>query len=176
MTRRDPVWGSGIHTGRGGAAHLLGRAAPPAVLVVLVALVQLCNLLLGRLPSFYGEPLTLQRLLGFVMAPVAWLMGIPWEEAALSGSLMGTKTVLNEFLAYVDLSKLPQDALSERSRLIMTYAMCGFANFGSIAVTIGGISGLAPERRKDFATCGFRSMIGGALAAFMTASIAGMLI
>ena len=146
-----------------------------AMLVVLVALVQLCNLLLGRLPSFYGEPLTLQRLLGFVMAPVTWLMGIPWEEAAVSGSLMGIKTVLNEFLAYVALSELPQEALSERSRLIMTYAMCGFANFGSLGIMIGGMAAMAPERRDEIVQLGLKSIVAGTIATCKTGAIIGII-
>ena len=146
-----------------------------AMLVVLVALVQLCNLLLGRLPSFYGEPLTLQRLLGFVMAPVTWLMGIPWEEAAVSGSLMGIKTVLNEFLAYVALSELPQEALSERSRVIMTYAMCGFANFGSLGIMIGGMAAMAPERRDEIVQLGLKSIVAGTIATCKTGAIIGII-
>jgi CNT family concentrative nucleoside transporter len=160
-----------ITQGTTSAIHLLINII--AMLVVLVALVQLCNLLLGRLPSFYEEPLTLERLLGFVMAPVAWLMGIPWEEAAVSGSLMGTKTVLNEFLAYVELSKLPQDALSERSRLIMTYAMCGFANFGSLGIMIGGMAAMAPERRDEIVQLGLKSIVAGTIATCMTGAIIG---
>jgi CNT family concentrative nucleoside transporter len=108
-----------------------------AMLVVLVAIVHLLNLFLGLLPHVSGGPITFQRLLGFMMAPVTWLLGIPWSEAQISGALMGTKTVLNELLAYLDLARLPESALSVRSRLIMTYAMCGFANFGSLGIMIG---------------------------------------
>ena len=146
-----------------------------AMLIAFIALVHLMNWILSPLPSFGGEPLTLQRILGWLCAPLAWVMGVPWKDAHTVGILIGEKTIFNEFVAYGSLMQC-KDALSDRSFTIATYALCGFANFGSIAVTIGGISGLAPERRKDFATYGFRSMIGGALAAFMTASIAGMLI
>jgi CNT family concentrative nucleoside transporter len=146
-----------------------------AMLVVLVALVQLSNLLLGCLPSFYEEPLTLQRLLGFVMAPITWLMGIPWEETTISGSLMGTKTVLNEFLAYVALSELPQEALSERTRLIMTYAMCGFANFGSLGIMIGGLTAMAPERRNEIVQLGLKSVVAGTIATCMTGAVIGII-
>ena len=114
-----------------------------AMLVVLVALVHLVNLILGLLPEMGGRALTLQRILGVVMAPVVWLMGIPWAEATTAGALMGTKTILNEFLAYLDLSKLPPEALADRSKLIMTYAMCGFANPGSLGIMIGGLGTMA---------------------------------
>ena len=109
-----------------------------AMLLVLVALVHLANAILSVIPDIAGAPVTLQRVLGILMAPVCWLMGIPWSEAATAGSLMGIKTVLNEFIAYIELSKLPAGALSERSRLIMLYAMCGFANFASLGIMIAG--------------------------------------
>jgi len=109
------------------------------------------------------------------MAPVVWLIGIPWSEAREAGALMGVKTVLNELLAYLELVSLPEASLSERSRLIMTYALCGFANFGSIAITLGGIGGIAPSRRKDLARFGLLAMVGGALASFTTAALAGIL-
>src|SRR5262249_32475326 len=118
-----------------------------AMLLVMVALVQLVNVLIGFLPHLGGQPLTLQRLLGFVMSPVVWLFGIPWSQAQTAGSLMGTKTILNEFLAFLDMAKLPQGALDDRSRLIMTYALTSFANFGSLGILIGGLGSLAPERR-----------------------------
>src|SRR5919206_115463 len=116
------------------------------MLIVLVALVYLANAMLGLLPEVAG-PITLQRLLGYAMAPLCWLLGVPWAEAATAGALMGVKTVLNEFIAYVQLAGLPADALSPRSRLIMLYAMCGFANFGSLGIMIGGLATMAPERR-----------------------------
>jgi CNT family concentrative nucleoside transporter len=145
-----------------------------AMLIVLVALVNLANQLLGLLPGIGGEPLTLQGLLGYVMSPVVWLMGIPWSEAHTAGALMGTKTVLNEFIAYVDLAHLPAGALSERSRIIMTYAMCGFANFGSLGIMIGGLGGMAPERRKEIIALGLRSIVAGTLATCMTGAVVGM--
>src|ERR1700709_920228 len=119
-----------------------------AMLLVLVALVYLANAILGLLPDIGGARISLQRLLGYLMAPVCWLMGLPWPQAITAGSLMGTKTVLNELIAYVDLSKLGTDALDPRSRLIMLYAMCGFANFASLGIIIGGPGTLAPERRE----------------------------
>ncbi len=124
-----------------------------------------------------GQALTLERILGWICAPIAWIIGVEWKDAPTVGTLLGEKTIFNEFVAYQHFLKGDVYAsLTERSRVITTYALCGFANFGSIAVMIGGVSGLAPERRKDFAKYGLRSMIGGALAAFMTAAIAGMLI
>ena len=128
-----------------------------AMLLVLVALVYLVNAALGLLPEIGGAKISLQRLLGLVMAPVCWLMGLPWPQAITAGSLMGTKTVLNELIAYVELSKLSSDALDPRSRLIMLYAMCGFANFGSLGIMISGLSTLAPERRKDVISLGLKS-------------------
>ena len=115
-----------------------------AMLLVLVALVYLANAILGLLPEIGGAKISLQRLLGYLMAPVCWLMGLPWSQAITAGSLMGTKTVLNELIAYVDLSKLGPDALDPRSRLIMLYAMCGFANFASLGIMIGGLGTMAP--------------------------------
>ena len=101
-----------------------------------------------------GAPISLQRMLGYVMAPVCWLMGLPWPQAVTAGSLMGTKTVLNELIAYVDLSKLAPDALDPRSKLIMLYAMCGFANFGSLGIMIAGLGTMAPERREEINALG----------------------
>jgi concentrative nucleoside transporter, CNT family len=144
------------------------------MLIVLVAIVSLANLILALLPHIAGEPLTLQGLLGYVMSPVVWLMGIPWSEAHTAGALMGTKTVLNEFIAYVDLAHLPAGALSERSRLIMTYAMCGFANFGSLGIMIGGLGGMAPERREEIIALGLKSIVAGTLATCMTGAVVGI--
>ena len=146
-----------------------------AMLVVLVALVHLINLILGLLPDISGRALTLDRVLGVLMAPVVWLMGVPWAEANTAGALMGTKTILNEFLAYLDLSKLPADALGERSKLIMTYAMCGFANPGSLGIMIGGLGTMAPERRDEIVALGLRSIVAGTLATSMTGAVVGLI-
>ncbi len=146
-----------------------------AMLIVLVALVHLVNLILGLLPDLGGRPVTLQRLLGILMAPVVWLMGIPWQEAPAAGALMGTKTILNEFLAYLDMSRLAKGTLSPRSLLIMTYAMCGFANPGSLGIMIGGMGTMAPERRDDIVGLGFRSIVAGTLATCMTGAVVGIL-
>lgn len=146
-----------------------------ALLVVLVALVTLVNLALGLLPPIAGEAVTLQRALGYVMAPLTWLAGIPWSEAPVAGSLMGTKTILNEFIAYIDLSKLDPGALSERSRIIMTYALCGFANLGSLGILIGGLGAMIPERRAEIAGLGMKSIVSGTLATLATGATVGMI-
>ncbi len=146
-----------------------------AMLIVLVALVHLLNLMLGLLPDIGGRPVSLQRLLGLIMAPVVWLMGIPWKEAPTAGALMGTKTVLNEFLAYLDMSRLPQGALNPKSILIMTYAMCGFANPGSLGIMIGGMGTMAPEKRDEIVSLGLRSIIAGTLATCMTGAVVGII-
>lgn len=144
-----------------------------AMLVVAVALVALVNGVLGGLPDIAGAPLTLERMLGWVMAPVAFVMGIPWSEAATAGGLLGVKIVLNEFLAYLQFAALPADALSEKSKLIMTYALCGFANFGSLGIMIGGLATMCPERRDEIVALGGRSLIAGVLALCLTGTVAG---
>jgi concentrative nucleoside transporter, CNT family len=147
-----------------------------AMLVVLVALVYLANAILGVLPTVGGAPITLQRLLGLVMAPVCWLMGIPWSEAMTAGGLMGIKTILNEFIAYVELAKLPADALDPRSRLIMLYAMCGFANFGSLGIMMGGLATMVPERRDDVVALGLKSIVSGTLVTCLMGAIVGTIV
>jgi CNT family concentrative nucleoside transporter len=147
-----------------------------AMLIVLVALVSLVNMLLGALlPQVGGAALSLQRIFGWVMAPVAWLVGIPWAEAAQAGALFGTKTVLNEFLAYLEMARLPAEALSPRSRLLLTYALCGFANFGSVGIMVGGLHAMVPERRRDIVVLATRSIVSGTLATCMTAAWVGAL-
>jgi concentrative nucleoside transporter, CNT family len=145
------------------------------MLIVLVALVSLANQALGLLPQLGGAPLSLERLLGWLLAPVAWAIGIPWSEAAQAGSLLGTKTILNELLAYLQLSNLPDGALSERSRLIMTYALCGFANFGSLGIMLGGLNAMVPERRSEIVALGLRSIVSGTLATCMTGAVIGLI-
>ena len=146
-----------------------------AMLIAFVALVHALNWGLSLLPAVAGAPLSLERMLGWVCAPLAWVLGVEWKDAPLVGMLLGKKIVLNEFLAYSDLQALKAQ-LSPRSTIIATYALCGFANFGSVAVQIGGVGGLVPSRREVFARYGLRAMIGGALATLMTATIAGILI
>jgi concentrative nucleoside transporter, CNT family len=146
-----------------------------AMLIVLVALVHLGNAILGLLPDAGGKAISLQRLLGYAMAPVCWLMGLPWPQAVTAGALMGVKTVLNELIAYVDLSKLGPDTLDPRSRLIMLYAMCGFANFGSLGIMIGGLGTMAPERRDEINSLGLKSIVSGTLTTCLMGAIVGVL-
>ena len=146
-----------------------------AMLVVTIALVSLVNSALGLLPDIAGAPVTLQRLFAYVFRPVVWLIGIPGEQTPAASGLMGTKTVLNEFIAYVDLAHLPQGALDERSRLIMTYALCGFANFGSLGILVGGMGAMVPERRPEIVALGLRSILSGTLATCMSGAVVGLL-
>jgi CNT family concentrative nucleoside transporter len=160
---------------RGTAAGLELLLNIIAMLVVLVALVHLANAILGLLPDVGGAAVTLQRVLGLLMAPVCWLMGVPWSQAVTAGSLMGIKTVLNELIAYVELSKLPADALDPRARLIMLYALCGFANFGSLGIMIGGLTVMAPERRADIISLGGKSIVSGTLTTCLMGAIVGVI-
>jgi len=146
-----------------------------AILIVFVALVKLANIGLGQLPDVMGGPVTLERLLGMLMAPVVWLIGVPWSEAGTAGSLMGIKIVLNEFLAYIKFSSLPEAALSPKTRIIMTYAMCSFANLGSLGILIAGLGSLCPERRDEIVDMGVRALVAGVLASLMTGAVVGML-
>jgi len=146
-----------------------------AMLLVLVALVHMANALLGLLPDLFGAPITLQRLLGYAMAPLCWLMGIPWAEAPAAGALMGIKTILNEFIAYMDLMATPADALSPRSRLIMLYALCGFANFASLGIMIGGLTVMVPERRAEIIALSPKSIVSGTLVTCLLGAIVGIL-
>lgn len=145
------------------------------MIIVLVAIVHLVDLALGLLPDMGGEALSLQRMLGWLMAPVVWLMGVPWEQAPAAGSLLGTKTILNELIAYVRLSGLPEGTLDPKSLLIMSYALCGFANPGSLGIMIGGLGGIAPSRRDEIVSFGLRSIIAGTLATCMTGAVVGLL-
>ena len=146
-----------------------------AMLIVLVALVHLANLVLGLMPGIGGEPVTLERMLGLAMAPVCWLMGVPWAEAVTAGGLMGVKTILNEFLAYLRMAALPPEALSARSERIMLYAMCGFANFGSLGILIGGLGTMAPSRRDEVVSLGLKSIVAGTLATCLLGAVVGIL-
>jgi CNT family concentrative nucleoside transporter len=148
-----------------------------AMLIVFVALVALANALLGVLPAVAGAPLTLERLFGWAFAPLAWAVGVPASEALTAGALLGKKTVLNEFIAYLDMARLPPDALSERSRLLMTYALCGFANFGSLGIMLGGLDALMPAaRRAELAELGLKSVLAGLLSTCITAALVGLLV
>jgi CNT family concentrative nucleoside transporter len=149
-----------------------------ALLIAFVALVALANVIIGGLGGLFGAPdLTLQAILGFLLAPLASLMGIPWADAREVGSLIGLKTIVNEFVAYQALANAINEGLiGERSAIIASYALCGFANFGSLAILLGGIQGIAPERRPEAAELGLRSIFGGTIATCMTGCLAGMII
>ena len=163
--------------GRGATDGLKLAANVGAMLIAFVSIIAMINYILGFADT------SMQALLGFIFKPLAWSMGVPWEEAGIIGSLMGEKIVLTELVAYGDLGNIlkeqaltGKEILSERSVIIASYALCGFANFGSIGIQLGGIGAMAPERRKDLAELAIKAMIGGALASWMTATIAGMLI
>ncbi len=150
------------------------------MLLAFVALITMINYPLAwvgeitGIESLIGESLSMSLILGYLLSPLAWIIGIPWSEATIVGGLIGEKIVLNEFVAYLHLGEI-KDTLSEHSVLISTYALCGFANFSSIAIQLGGIGGLAPNRRSDIARLGLRAVLGGTLATMMTATIAGVL-
>ena len=144
-----------------------------ATLVVTIAMVALVNTGLGLLPHWGGEALTLQRGFSWAFRPVLWLIGVPWQETGAAGVLMGTKTVLNEFVAYLNFATLPADAFTPHTRLILTYALCGFANFGSAGIMVGGIGMMIPHRRAEVAQLGMRSIISGTLATCMSGAVAG---
>ncbi|MFT4677555.1 MAG: CNT family concentrative nucleoside transporter [Candidatus Azotimanducaceae bacterium] len=146
-----------------------------AMLIVFSALVALANAILSSLPLLGGEVITLQAMFGLIFAPVAWLMGIPWNEAVTAGALMGSKTVLNELYAFLLMSDVPTTSLSDHSKLILTYAMCGFANFGSLGIMIAGLSGMCPSRRSDIIELAPKALIAGTLATCLTGTIAGIL-
>lgn len=146
-----------------------------AMLLVIVALVALADIILREAPMIAGTPLTVERIFGWIFAPVVWLFGIPWQEAATAGSLMGDKTVLNEFVAYLNLASLPADALDPRSRLIMLYALCGFANLGSVGIMIASISAMVPERRHEIVQLALRALVSGTMASGMTGAVIGLL-
>lgn len=146
-----------------------------SMLIVIVALVALANIILAHFPPVYGAPLTIERVFGWLFAPVVWLYGVPWKEAMTAGSLMGEKTVLNEFVAYLKLAALPQGALDPRARLIMLYAMCGFANPGSVGIMIAGMGGMIPERRSELVPLAMRALVSGTMASGLTGAIIGFL-
>ena len=150
-------------------------AAIIAMLIVLVALVTLLNMAIGLIP-IAGSPLSLQRVFAWVFRPIVWSIGVPWDQSDAASQLLGTKTVLNEFVAYLDLAHLPPGALDPRSRFIMTYALCGFANFGSLGIMLGGLTAMAPERRADIVALGSRSILSGTLATLLSGAIVGLIV
>jgi concentrative nucleoside transporter, CNT family len=146
-----------------------------ATLLVTVALVTLVNMMLGLFPDWDGAAVTLQRLFALPFRPVMWLIGVPWAETAAASTLMATKTVLNEFVAYLNFSMLPAETFSPRSRMILTYALCGFANFGSLGIMIGGLGVMVPARRQEIVGLGLRTILSGTLATCMSGAVAGAL-
>jgi CNT family concentrative nucleoside transporter len=147
-----------------------------ALLIAVVALVNLADQILALLPDIAGAPLSLERIFGLVLTPLAWLLGLPWDEAATGGDLLATKVILTELVSYLDLAALPQGALSERSRIIMTYALCGFSSFAALGILIGGLAAMVPERRGDIVALGPRSILAGLMATCSTGCVVGILI
>jgi CNT family concentrative nucleoside transporter len=160
---------------KGTADGIVFLANITAMLVVAIACVTLVNLTLSWIPPISGAAVTLQYLFAWAFRPVMWLIGVPANDIATAASLMGTKTVLNEFVAYINMAHLPPEALSEHTRLILTYAMCGFANFGSAGIMIGGMSAMCPERKHDIVGLGLRSILSGTIATCMSGAVVGML-
>ena len=145
-----------------------------AILIVFVALVALANVMLGGFWLF-GEPVTIERLLGYAFAPVAWLTGVEWADAQIAGRLLGVKLTLTEFVAFIQLGAVPEEGMSERTRMLLTYALCGFANIGSVGITVTGLSVLIPERREEVLDLVWKALFAGFLATLMTASVVGAL-
>jgi len=160
---------------RGTIDAIFPLASIIAMLLVLIALVTLVNMGLGRLPHFGGDAITLQGLLAYPFRPVMWLIGIPWDQAGTAAALMATKTVLNEFVAYLTLAGLPLDTFDPKSRLILIYALCGFANFGSLGIMIGGLGAMVPERRAEVVDLGLRSILSGTIATCLSGAVVGLL-
>lgn len=160
---------------RGAADGLQLFLAVIAMLITILALVKLVNIFLGVFPDMGGEPLSLQRILGYFFAPVTWMMGIDWQDAIPAGKLLGTKTALNEVIAFIGLSELPADTMNVHTKTILTYALCGFANLGSIGIQIGTMGTLAPERRPEIISLGFRALIAGTIASCMSGTVVGIL-
>jgi concentrative nucleoside transporter, CNT family len=148
-------------------------AAVIAMLVVMISLVTLANIILGSIGEKFGLVVTIEGVLGLVLAPVAFALGIPWHEAAVAGALIGKKVVFNELIAYLDLAAIPPDALSARTRLILTYALCGFANLGSLGIMIGGLTTLVPERRNDIVEMAPKAVLVGLMATLLSAAMVG---
>jgi CNT family concentrative nucleoside transporter len=175
LPREDPNSVAAITRGTQEGLQLLLSIV--ALLLVFVAMVALANAILGALPDIAGAPLTLERIFGWIFAPLAWLIGVPWSEATVAGALLGKKTVLNELLAYLDMAQLPGEALAPRSRLLLTYAMCGFANLGSLGIMLGGMGPMLPqERRGELAELGVKSIGAGLLATCITAGLVGLIV
>ncbi|MBI1407460.1 MAG: NupC/NupG family nucleoside CNT transporter [Caulobacter sp.] len=158
---------------RGVADGLMVVLNVSAILIVFVALVAIGNNILSLLPHLGGQPVTIERGLGIIFAPLAWTLGIPWEEASKAGWLLGVKLMLTEFIGFIELGKIPVGEMTERTRMIMTYALCGFANVGSVGITVSGLGVLMPERRAEVIGMVWKALLAGFLATCMTASVVG---
>ncbi|MGI9411610.1 MAG: NupC/NupG family nucleoside CNT transporter [Hyphomicrobiaceae bacterium] len=169
----DPSQSSIDAVAKGTSEGIFLVAGVAAMLIVVVSLVALANSILALGDDLFGHSITLQQILGYACMPLAFLIGIPWAEAATAGQLIGQKVVLNEFLAYLELVKTPTEALSDRSRLLLTYALCGFANLGSLGILIGGLSAMVPERRAEIVAMAPKSVLVGFLTTLLTASVVG---
>jgi len=186
-------WANGVDAAASGAGDGMRLALNvAAMLIAFLALLAMANAFLGWAGGLFGmSHLSLEWVFARALAPLAWLMGVPWEDCGQVGVLLGKKTILNEFIAYLDLRVLMDNAravaagtavagelpvISERAVIISTYALCGFSNIGSIGIQLGGIGGIAPNRQRDLARLGVRALVAGTLACFMTACIAGMLL
>ena len=146
-----------------------------AILVVMISLVALVNMILAGVPSFDDQPLSLERLLGFIFTPLAWLIGIPWQEAAVGGNFLGTKMVLTEFVTFLRLAEVPVADMTPRTRIILTYAVCGFANIGSVGISVAGFSALMPQRRAEILSLIWKALMAGFLATCLSAAVVGAL-
>ena len=145
-----------------------------AILIAFIALVSLADSILGLLPAVGDAPLSLQRILGWIFAPIVWLMGVPWSESIEAGKLLGIKTALNEFVAYAQLAVIEEGTLSERTKLITLYGLCGFANFSSVGILVSGIGAMSPERKKDLIDISIKALVGATLASCMTGLVIGI--
>jgi concentrative nucleoside transporter, CNT family len=146
-----------------------------AILIVFVAFVAIGNSVLTIFPPVAGAPLTIERILGVIFAPLAWALGVHWEEAPKAGYLLGVKLMLTEFIAFIQLGAVPADEMTERTRTIMTYALCGFANVGSVGITVSGMGVLMPERRNEIIGLVWKALVAGFLATCMTAAVVGVM-
>ena len=176
-TITDKVYKSTMDAITSGTAQGSGIAVSVGtILIAVIALVYIANSLLGFIGGFFGIGLSIETLLGYLFAPITWLMGIPWNEAVIAGELLGIKTTLNEFVAYPALASLEEGLLSERSKLITFYGLCGFANFSSVGILISGIGAMAPERKDDLINVSFKALVAATLASCMTGLVVGCFI
>ena len=176
LAEEDKTYGSSIDAVMKGTTDGLQIALNVgATLIVFVSLIAMVDGLMNLAPNVGGAPLSVERVLGVIFAPLAWALGISWKEAPAAGSLLGVKLVLTEFTAFIDLSKMPAAMISDRTRVIMTYALCGFANIASVGINVAGYSVLVPERRKEVMGMVWKAMMAGFLATCMTASVVGLL-